>query len=473
MSESLVFLDAKHKPSSRKRFGIATVSLCGVMLTAGCNAEDEPIAGPTVTATVVEQAGFQIKRDTDIHVLRLKASTDRPHDVNDTRINSVIHDAGRYMSYDFEGNIGDIKTASISDVTQTPRSTETQTGEPCYSFNEVLSIRNTETAKTVAVDKKGVNNVTLMAVDDVMLCAEPAGKTQENSKAAAFAVGDFMFFSEQKDGTSYFRPDNFLHEYGHIAGLPHEGAVTCKRDEQASIYDPTDNALQDIKEIVSEKAGCHIERNQDGSIYAYAGANTIMADGGLDQSDIDTGIVPAFSTLDKHIVLPDVYKITEIDTKPKTIGLKYRDGLVNGVAISLPENHPLKSIDSSLTRLTVTVEVIGGGVNADEKYLKKRSCGEDGQCALKLYVSNDDYSKRIDLPEPTDNFRSVGTESSQVLYLDEKLNIALLQHMDIQADELYLEVIEYEKGLRFSQQQIDKRTKLYKSYEEEETRTKK
>ncbi len=473
MSESLAFLDAKHKPSSRKRFGAATVSLCGVLFTAGCNAEDQLVADPTGPVIATEQAGFQIGRDTDIHVLQLKASRERPHDVNDTRINSVIYEAGRYMSYDFDGNIGDIRVASVTDVTQSPKSTETQTRKPCYSMNEIYHIRNTETAKTVATNKKGVNNVTLMVVDDVMLCAEPAGKTQENSKAAAFAVGDFMFFSEQKDGTSYFRPDNFLHEYGHIAGLPHEGALTCSLDKSAGKYDPTDNALQDIKEIVSEKAGCHIERNQDGSMYAYAGANTIMADGGLDQSDIDSGIVPAFSTLDKHIVLPDVYKIIEIDTKPKTLGLKYGDGQVNGVTISLPENHPLKSIDSSLTRLTVTVEVIGGGVNADEKYLKKRSCGEDGQCELKLYVSNDDYSKRIDLPEPTHNFRSVETESSQVLYLDEKLNIALLQHMDIQADELYLEVIEYEKGLRFSQQQIDKRTKLYKSYEVEETGTNK
>jgi len=439
---------------------VAALSATAVL--SACSASEVGTSDTSsVSLNTVESVipGFDIEAPVDINVYRMHQPGEESIQVSDQHILSTVNSAERYIDYDLDGGLGEI-SVNIQDVTFAANDIETMSGEPCFTTNELLRIKDTDEVHNES--RNGSNVVEMVISDDAGLCRVGENDTNKTpNHAAAFAAGQFMFFSQDVLGETYVNPAIFMHEFGHVAGLSHERELECERPEDN--YNPTDYGLTDIGKIGTERK-CSVVVNEDGSEQDYASRRTIMSGKLLTEDGLEDGIIPAYSTVDKANLHPDRYKINSVDAISREYELQLGPDAQNGISIDIPSDHPLKALHPDITKIMATLEITSGSVSKSERFKNFRTCGEDNGCDLFITASNDDGSIRYQLPLPVGYYETDEMMVKSVVYIDERLGIGIELHRSKEL-KYVAKVVSIDTVYEHAMQQAKVRADLYECYE--------
>lgn len=399
-------------------------------------------------------------QETEVQAYRLRSAPDSPPILTDNQITRRFGKAASILERDFNYNYT-IEFGGVDDITVEPKSKEKDSLKPCYGPDEIK-----EVVENIRESEPGLEDpetqIQIIANDTAICQPDEAENGTDKSQAAfysAFAGGYAYYDIGSGDGTktSYFGAGMIAHELGHGLGMPHQGAVECENtDTDATIRRyPT---LHDISVILgSPDSGCDYARYSDNEIDPYASSKTVMGSRELESDWAKLASkYPAFSSLDKSIAMPEVYRIKPISTEPKKYELGFGENETVGVAITLPEGHPIRRFDPSLEKLVITNEARTVLVSDGKRLADERKCdGVDSICSPVLAVASRDLNTRYDLPSPwayTLNKKGY-PQALSVGYIDQSLGIGILFYEELDATTGIM-VVDYETANDLSKEQL-------------------
>lgn len=395
--------------------------------------------------------------------------------VTDPEIDDNFGTAYRAMRYDLEGRL-DVTAEPTRTVLVAPDSREMTPGESaCYSFRQLGRLAQTLYDNDPTIERGDGDENTVFALvmgsianRCVSVNYDGSRRAEVDGAAASASHGVMIFQHDSSYDQTNAVPVVISHETGHEAGLGHVGEAACESSNQS--YDPRDPALREIAEILGS-GDCEVVKNGNGSADPYAGDFSVMGDGwSFGDSTFDEGIIPAFSTLDRTTLFPDSFRAELIKPEPNQYELSYGENKLNSVKIMLPDNHPLRSIVDGvdMDQLVVALEVIGGGVTSGEEFKSPRRCDLDAQCKTKLYATSSTSDFRVELPSTLGYVRNdMEPKISRVMYLDERLNIGLVEDKDHNLN-VTLRVVDYKMAVQLAAEQKKAREELYAQYSSED-----
>lgn len=338
------------------------------------------------------------------------------------------------------------KTPTEVFVANDPAGTDqfTATGSGgCYSLDQLRQIEDQVRIATAI----GEEALAMIYVQDGTLCANG----YDQKRGVGWAADKRFIAIKDPDR------NNVVHEIGHALGLSHFTTLDCVVKDPNEIYMP----VMDIAAF-SPGAKCDVDRNEDGRINEYGNAASVM--GRIAEENMYN--VRLFTTSDKNKLMPQKYKIKEIEPVEGEYKISLRPGALSGISLALPADHPLKRIDPTMNKIQFTADYTNRAINSNIAV----PCSENDGCDVSMTAVGDRvrydvpfnrffYEKTLML---TTDIRHIDNKQySSVIYADKALNVIVTKQIETEADYATLHILPYEKGKPL----MDKQNSLYAEFQ--------
>ena len=284
-------------------------------------------------------------RVNDLHVLLVDApSIDSSSIYNEEYVKNVIDSAGTHLSYMTAGELTTPQNLPIHvlqlDPTSTYQHTESENAEQCYSSKQLQQAR----ADYLAGQHLPEDSRVSIVLKDAMSCySKEAGAAAwaDVNKETRMAVYDYGF------------DDNiFLHEEGHLSGLGHAAAIDCSAlGDEYNQQSQRQLSKADIKDLI--ELGCAPRKrldNNDLKTDEYGSRASAM--GSYRHIDL---MSDRYNFVELNQLMPDVVRDLQIGTETGEYSISLKDHEVHMVTFAIDSDHPLRSIDSTIDKLSIGV----------------------------------------------------------------------------------------------------------------------
>lgn len=355
-------------------------------------------------------------------------------------------------------------------VEQTPENSEMEgEGKACFTHDELKKIEKNYRQR----ENLGNKAVTLV-MENTPFC-----NIGEHKKMAAFAyhpspdeygmiavqpgMTDFLadessVIDEKKPKPNMIAPSLLAHEYGHLWGLGHAGELKCTE----TFHYPNGTTAQqttlgplEVPEVNKLSACGPVKVTGTKKTDMYAASESVMGT----RSAYDIHEKGAYTLPELVRIDPKNYPVTQTDFSPNEYEISPDLGSSKGIAIALPEEHPLRRADKDVTHLMVGLK----DVLPPEKGADRQKSLDIGVYALTNKTGNGIASYTIETqsntrpPRKKDTARlrermqreslsyddlptAVRVFREPIVYLDKENNVAIRVVRDVDTDKLLLKV---------------------------------
>src|SRR5690606_17482360 len=248
-------------------------------------------------------------------------------------------------------------------------------------------------------------------------------KGPQTAVAMIYDKPDFPAYTKY----SIYSKNTIIHEQSHVVGLSHEAIFDCtyfdienkRRDEQPAVFD-------DIKDQVDR--GCGPRKHRDGKVDKTSSPYSTM--GHVHSTEhYERGSVYPYIELNK--LAPKRFNIERVNPEVRA---KYElsmesDGIV-GVAIPLPDSHPLSTVDKGIKEISFglvpDVYATEDKPGMPPSYIVMPMAYGDGQTYLLDTMDLGENQSNIDRPGWLCSFESGDDHiEAPIIYADKAMDIVV------------------------------------------------
>lgn len=284
-------------------------------------------------------------RVNDMQALLIDAPTiDSSSLYNEEYIKNVVDMAGGRLNIMTAGELTTPQNLPVHLLQLDPAATYQHASdakvEKCYSSKQLQQARADYLAAQHLPDDSRVSIV----LKDALSCysmekgAVAWADVNSNTRMAVYDAG--------------FDDNIFLHEEGHLSGLGHAAAIDCSAlGAEYNKQSRRQISKADIKDLI--ELGCTARKtldNNDLKIDEYSSnASTMGSYHGIDRES------DRYNFVELNRLTPDLVKDQPIGTDAGEYAISLKDHEVHMVTFTIAPDHPLRSIDPTIDRLSIGV----------------------------------------------------------------------------------------------------------------------
>lgn len=403
----------------------------GALLLTGCTAPDQsPVvsAAPSTEAPAPALSPEPLAHHVTLNIIEFGIGRVNP--TLTERTQEAIKLANKTILFATDGAYS-VKAGTVEQALALPSGRDKN--GPCYTADQLFSLADRR------VHARSADQLTAVVGDKARTCDDP----KRNLKAfAGISYGDSHIIALTEPAASVFD-----HEITHQWGVGHYPKIACPRNFE---LDPTvDPALVDIESTVEN---CGAIKNSRGETDEYASNLSTMGSQKLSSDPGFASIVPVYANNDLQRLLPDRFTNKSVPAAEGSYELEYQKGHANSVSIAIDDSHPLRKVDSQISRITFALEVTGGGT------VTAPSCVEE-QCYLSItaetpslrYEISEPYSADLTtygLPEYDfkDGYNPILEKGGDynIWYIDKTLNIIVMSPLNVDKGRMTIQIVPYD-----------------------------